>query len=390
MDTLCVPAAPEYKHVRKQAIRNMSHVYKSATKVVVLDSELLQCSKDASMLELYTRIKLSGWMRRLWTLQEGVLAYDVYFQLKDGVHSMIDVFNGQREEMSKDNQIIYTRFDQDAASVFSPFLQNHRFTKFYTNSGKAIDISSSYVLENIWKASHWRSTSHRGDEAICLATLLGLDPLPLLNIPDGNHEQRMIELLRMMPDIPMTILFQPPPQLSIKGFRWAPSSLLASFRNAQALPTQRYEVTGKLGPHGTGLIVKMPGLMLDPGEPRFDYTEMTGFVVGLTSDLSQFFDIQFVPGPMDGDRGFTLNEQNQPAIVLNRSLHSRSSLTNVFGVMVFLDNMDTQTGNLNVIFYRMCYVKIIQTESRLQLLQAGEGIYKWAAPVPETYTWHIS
>ncbi len=69
----------------------MLSIYHVASKVLILDSPLLQLSKDAYPVELYIRLKLHSLMRRLWTLQEGILAKDAYVQLADGTKKLREI-----------------------------------------------------------------------------------------------------------------------------------------------------------------------------------------------------------------------------------------------------------------------------------------------------------
>ena len=71
IDTLCVPRHPEEIHNR--AIMEMRNVYTEADRVLVLDSEILSSTADASYEEVNMRIQCSRWIRRLWTLQEAIL-----------------------------------------------------------------------------------------------------------------------------------------------------------------------------------------------------------------------------------------------------------------------------------------------------------------------------
>ncbi len=82
----------------------------------------------------------------------------------------------------------------------------------------------------------FRSTSHHKNEMICLAAILGLDPAPLLDIPDEDHDRGMVELLQMVEPLLLVVLFQPPPLLSQRGFCWAPTSFLNGSRNISSEP----------------------------------------------------------------------------------------------------------------------------------------------------------
>lgn len=72
MDTLCVPRYPDDIH--NKAVMQMREVYTKAERVLVLDAELLASTADGTYEEINMRIQSSRWIRRLWTLQEAVLA----------------------------------------------------------------------------------------------------------------------------------------------------------------------------------------------------------------------------------------------------------------------------------------------------------------------------
>lgn len=57
----------------------MRQSYQNANIVLVLDADVKGSSSDCTSEELLIRITCSGWIQRLWTLQEGVLAQNLYF-----------------------------------------------------------------------------------------------------------------------------------------------------------------------------------------------------------------------------------------------------------------------------------------------------------------------
>jgi hypothetical protein len=118
----------------------------------------------------------------------------------------------------------------------------------------------------MWKALQWRSTSHRADETVCLATILGSDPGPILDLPEEDYDGRMIKLLRIAEPLPLKPFFQLPPRLSQLGFRWAPASFLNGFRGIATNPFLVVNGRGEIGPNGEGLAFKSPGLILLPSE----------------------------------------------------------------------------------------------------------------------------
>src|SRR2546429_6623855 len=75
------------------------------------------------------------------------------------------------------------------------------------------------------------STSHFRDEAICVSTLLGLEPAEVLTATNGRtlkDEERMKRLWEIVPAerVPTEILFCNRPFYDQKGCGWMPKSLL--------------------------------------------------------------------------------------------------------------------------------------------------------------------
>ena len=85
IDTLCVPL---HESSRKRSLEHMEWIYKSASKVLVLDRRLLDVSANGmSAEEIGLRIMCSAWARRLWTLQEGSFQSRVFYRFKDTLYS---------------------------------------------------------------------------------------------------------------------------------------------------------------------------------------------------------------------------------------------------------------------------------------------------------------
>jgi hypothetical protein len=76
----------------------------------------------------------------------------------------------------------------------------------------------------------------------------------------------MIKLLQIAEPLPLRLIFQPPPRLSRRGFRWAPASFLNGFRSTATNPFLVVNGQGKIGPNGKGLAFSSPGLVLLPSE----------------------------------------------------------------------------------------------------------------------------
>ncbi|KAL8862528.1 MAG: hypothetical protein Q9178_001026 [Gyalolechia marmorata] len=84
IDTMCLPLD---RAAKKAALRGLHEVYTSAYKVVVLDPSLLEAAVSSAQDAVF-RIRYSLWKTRLWTLQEGMLAREVYIRFKNRTHRL--------------------------------------------------------------------------------------------------------------------------------------------------------------------------------------------------------------------------------------------------------------------------------------------------------------
>ncbi|KAL1885306.1 hypothetical protein Plec18167_001963 [Paecilomyces lecythidis] len=71
----------------------------------------------------------------------------------------------------------------------------------------------------------FRSTSRLADEALCLSSLVGVDPKHILSVPN-DQESRMKIFWTTVEKIPPEVLFWIGPKLQTKGFRWAPKTFM--------------------------------------------------------------------------------------------------------------------------------------------------------------------
>jgi hypothetical protein len=83
MDTLCVSWKNDEQNRRRKAIGRMRETYENATDVLVVSNDFTNTLSDIVPVEVLLRIACSVWMRRLWTLQEGVLAQRLHFQFSN-------------------------------------------------------------------------------------------------------------------------------------------------------------------------------------------------------------------------------------------------------------------------------------------------------------------
>ncbi|KAL8695112.1 MAG: hypothetical protein Q9218_000390, partial [Villophora microphyllina] len=256
LDTLCCPVAPEA--AKSRALSEMKRTYQQATYVLVLESSMQPYqSNDIEAAELCAKILLSGWMRRLWTLQEGALAVRkrrLYFQFKD------KAINFRELRLSLTNTY-NTNLRRKALAIN---LMN-RIAIFTAYS--SLDPTTPGVdLIAVDEALQFRSVSVKDDEPILLGGLLDLQVSKIL---DGPKDTRMYRMWSLMPSalrgIPKTILFRVGLRLSKEGFRWAPATMMNSDQ-ANANPIIMHGKDKEGHPTPRGLLVRLAGYTLSMAE----------------------------------------------------------------------------------------------------------------------------
>lgn len=288
---LCIPVSPKLRQYRKQAIRLLARAYTEAMAVLVLDRELCHFeSRKAPALELGIRVLCSGWLKRLWTLQEASLADGpqgasvLYFQMADGpaywnrlarcvqYKPYLEVPPSPKPSATavsiKDTKadLLYEMHLMTAMEDRIPSVGAIRNPRFDTKFQKAV-----HAVQN-------RCTSKAEDEPICLASLLGLDLESTLNAKDVDN--RMAEFYKLLHEVPTAILFSEfgtpdflAKNLAIPPYRWAPRSLLLleqPMEITNALSAMRF-MDPPLPLHGLceddGLHIQHPGFLFDDSEP---------------------------------------------------------------------------------------------------------------------------
>ena len=207
LDALCIP---KEETSRKHAIALMAQTYKNAAKVLVMDGGIqTQCSLTSPKEECILRIATSGWMQRIWTLPEGMLARELYFEVSDG---LIDVthFNGPSFHLARMCIPLLRRRPQDL-----PKLEYHSVLR---------DPPRCSYRDMIALLRH-RKASEPSDESLAIAGLLGIDAAELVAISDGDVRMRI--LLIRCGTLPRCVAVYGwcSRRLDIPNFRWAPSSI---------------------------------------------------------------------------------------------------------------------------------------------------------------------
>ncbi|KAK4450432.1 hypothetical protein QBC34DRAFT_349181 [Podospora aff. communis PSN243] len=281
IDTLCCPVFKLEPEHNKLSLLRMKTVYEKATHVLVLDLALsIHDAENLRPATLLLRIfGTSIWMRRLWTLQEGVLAKSLYFQFRDKpIHaqSLLPLLESPSDYRY---WVLWADLNKEL----------HRLTHLNPSTPSPLPPQPHPLYRQIQSALDFRSVSYPSDEPICIATLLSLPLAPILlssscpstDPPETTSSARMRTLWRLLAaadgGIPARLIFSVDTPLSEPGYGWAPKTMLG---NADVRGKQRYALEytvvdaesgmGRPGhtPSGQitefGLGVDFPGWVLRP------------------------------------------------------------------------------------------------------------------------------
>ena len=264
IDTICVPA-PEGP-AKQKGMAMMETVYREATAVLVIDSDMRLVSSAAAPLQIAVTIIATMWWTRLWTLQEGVLAKRLYFQLSDVALSADDILQRSQEAhpVPADHPVI--DFHSIAITEVLSEIRDLAFEKFRRNH-----------REHVFSRLSFRWASRFADEPVCLAILAGHNVERVLRAGPHPHDRQEAFLL-MQRNFPKALLFRHHAKRTRlnEPFRWAPDTFLGAFPNSLDMNTSMHELTRGAPGEGDFATVDTNGLHLTSFAFRLDLRDIIG------------------------------------------------------------------------------------------------------------------
>ncbi|RDX42001.1 hypothetical protein OH76DRAFT_1298618, partial [Lentinus brumalis] len=179
-DGLCVPGD---RPLRRRAIGLMAATYADAEKVLVIDAGIQsQCTLASSREEYLLRIATSGWMQRIWTLQEGILARELFFEVADGLIDCTCFDGASYYAAGSMIPLLQYCHKDDSALTYQP--------RSLASKPVRCDVNDLIAL------LRYRTTSHPEDETLAVAGLLGVDARMLVKV-EGQQERMKALLMRV-------------------------------------------------------------------------------------------------------------------------------------------------------------------------------------------------
>ena len=296
----------------------MRKTYLEAEHVLVLDASL-QCydTRRIGVLETLARIFTAGWMHRLWTLQEGALAKKLWFQFQKepvDIDKLVDQLDELYGEDIRAKGFTYDMREQKKAirGKFRALQQGHDRVQLLSQS----DLKYCWISEDLHALDttlKYRSTSVASDEALCIGTLLGLPMDDLLEVPTTESARmgKVWDLVAWKYDgIPQEMIFWASPRMRVKGYRWAPISLLCWDQRLllEQVPSRRnmHPRSGFLDQDG--LLVQFPGFLVYARPWKSDITKNPFGEFGFGYNAEN----RFIFSGEDGRKYVVLNKLPEP------------------------------------------------------------------------------
>ncbi|KAL2819828.1 hypothetical protein BJX63DRAFT_418752 [Aspergillus granulosus] len=290
MDTMCIPVAEELKELRTKSIKSMKAVYERAFRVLVLDSDIQGCS-SADYTQAFMRIRMSAWMRRLWTLNEGVLAYQLVVKFADGFLDVQEANEKYQKEVYgsnlanvkgtfgtpiRDADSFHWKFRLLRINVISD--PDPRMVRRTTQSITTPEAKRCFAIMEAFSAALYRTTSKEKDEMLCFASLIGWDTTRIKGLDFQDHMHALLSTERQLPQ---GMLFLAGPRMSQPGWRWA----INRFGNCGAarLNVKFDDMTPGIVTED-GFVVEYPALALPASYTRDNFQSTT-----VTTDLGNGF-----------------------------------------------------------------------------------------------------
>ncbi|OHE99767.1 HET domain-containing protein [Colletotrichum orchidophilum] len=280
IDTMCCPATPGYG--KNLCLSMMREIYSNAY-VVMVRSAVLEAMElgdivrepAKGVMDVAAQVYLSPYMRRMWTLQEAVLAGAsrargigdrLCLSFADGILTLESIIILLKQAPPQEALLAY-RFMAEFRD-----LSTHMWQFGDDDDGKPMKHNLKgfdFFMNMLTVALKYRNVTVASDEVICLATLLNLrinstrGVVPLIGQGE-TPEEGMCELWRRLQalggSLPSDLIFSCVPRVQEPGFRWAPGTLVQYAKHgslyvshSSAYPT---EITDK------GLHVRLPGARL--------------------------------------------------------------------------------------------------------------------------------
>jgi hypothetical protein len=146
----------DFDDLKRRAIRQIKDVFHASTHSIVIDGGLLDIDSKGTPWKNVMKILASGWMRRLWTLQEAYLSKQLWITFKQGepTHTGMENFDDLIRSMTSKETFGSSMAEMARLKLFHNVMGYEREQRKGGKDPK--DSGGAILVANTWRAARWR------------------------------------------------------------------------------------------------------------------------------------------------------------------------------------------------------------------------------------------
>jgi hypothetical protein len=167
MDTLVIPVRSEdsvslypmdFEELKKKAIRQIYNVFAASSHSIVIDKGLLSIDASGLPWKVVTKLLASGWMRRLWTLQEAYLSKRLWITFKQGEqdYSGMKDFDELINSIPQQNGLTGSFAEMARQKLMHNIMGEEREERNLRRRHSPTTQDRALLIANTWRAARWR------------------------------------------------------------------------------------------------------------------------------------------------------------------------------------------------------------------------------------------
>ncbi|KAK3986851.1 hypothetical protein QBC44DRAFT_247268 [Cladorrhinum sp. PSN332] len=295
LDTLLIP--PSFDHtnlvdkdelaaLRRASVKSIFDFFDRATHGIIIDRHVMR-GNTANARTIGINLLSSGWMKRLWTLQEAFVTKRLSIAFQGGEIRELDTLWSVDENEESDfngldagTRLEISMTDMVRKKVFQNLMGDTRKARNQRDGENTTPWP--LLIASAWNSARYRDVGEMEKETFALASLFNISPdqqtyekgqeWRQCKLEENNpvRKQARLELMRAFwmkieekGGIHPGMIFLPGERLLLPGFAWAPMTWMSSNDESYPYPLTTLPIhPATLNSNSKGLVVQYPGYVL--------------------------------------------------------------------------------------------------------------------------------
>jgi hypothetical protein len=149
----------DFNELKRRAIRQIYHVFHASAHSIIIDKGLLDLDSKGPPWKNVMKILASGWMRRLWTLQEAYLSKRLWITFKQHSgehHDGMEEFDKLIGEMVNKDTFRSSFGEMAKLKLLQNIMGEQREQRKLGNDPRQSGGGGAILVANTWRATRWR------------------------------------------------------------------------------------------------------------------------------------------------------------------------------------------------------------------------------------------